>query len=189
MQNTIQPFVNLANANIAVFTRFAQSPEVAELTQDAVQKTLAVTQDSLSKVARTTAFTEYSRTLLENYARFVQEYTANLYSIAAQSQAFLSNQVEQGTRRLGQLSDLAGRATARNANLLKASTEQGANVMRNLAESGAEAVKHAADNAVEEVERFQKTAADRSADAVKQASDSIAHSAKGAVDPYRSLKK
>jgi hypothetical protein len=189
MQNTIQPFVNLANANIAVFTRFAQSPEVAELTQDAIQKTLAVTQDSLSKVSRTNAFTEYSRTLVENYARFVQEYTANLYSVAAQSQAFLSNQVEQGTRRLGQWSDLAGQATARSANLLKASTEQGANVMRNLAESGAEAVKQTADNAVEEVERFQKTAADRSADAVKQASASIAHAAKGAVDPYRSLKK
>lgn len=193
MQTTIQPFVNLANANIAVFTRFAKSPEVAELTQDATQQVLALTHDSLNKVSGTKAFAEWTRALVDNYARFTEEYTKTLYGMAARSQAFLSSQVEQGARRLGQLSDVADKVTERSTGLLKSSTEQGANAVRNLADRGAEAVKQtadkaergaksAADDAADDIERVQKTVADRGTDAVKQATDDVARATKGAVD-------
>lgn len=136
MYNTIQPFMNLATANIAVFSRFARSPEVAELAQETTTQVVTLTQENLRKMSRTKAFTEWTQALVDNYARFIHASTQSLYGMAAQGQAFLSSQVEQGARRLGQLS---GSGT----DLLRSSTEQSGTVVRNLADRGAATVKHA----------------------------------------------
>jgi hypothetical protein len=137
MYNAIEPFVDLTNANIAVFSRFAKSPEAAELAQEATNQVVTLTQENLKKMSRTKAFTQCAEALAENYARFIDAYMQSLYGMAAQGQAFLSGQVEQGARRLGQLSDSG-------ADLLMRSTEQSAMAGHNMSERGAATVKHAA---------------------------------------------
>jgi hypothetical protein len=136
MYNTIEPFVNLANANIAVFSRFARSPEVAELAQETTNQVVALSQENLRKISRTKAFTEWMDALVNNYARFIQANTQSLYGMAAQGEAFLSGQVEQGARRFGKLSESG-------TDLLMSSTEQSGRAMRNLADRGAATVKQA----------------------------------------------
>jgi hypothetical protein len=126
----------LANANIAVFSRFANSPEVAELAQEATSQVVALSQENLRKMSRTKAFTEWMEALVNNYGRFIQANTQSLYAMAAQGQAVLSSQVEQGARRLGKLSESG-------TDLLMSSTEQSGTVARNLANRGAATVKQA----------------------------------------------
>ena len=135
MYNTIQPFVNLAAANIAVFSRFAKSPEVAELAQETTVQVVTLTQENLKKMSRTKAFAEWMEALVNNYARFIQANTQSLYGGVAQGQAFLSSQVEQGARRVRQLSESG-------TDLQMPSTEQSGTVVRNLADRGAARVKH-----------------------------------------------
>jgi hypothetical protein len=136
MYNAIQPFVNLAYANIAVFSRFAKSPEVTGLAQETTTQVVTLTQENLRRISRTKAFTEWTEALVDNYARFIHASTQSLYGMAAQGQAFLSSQVEQGARHLGQLSESG-------TDLLRASTEQSGTVVRNLADRGAATVKQA----------------------------------------------
>jgi hypothetical protein len=87
-------------------------------------------------MSRTKAFTEWMEALVNNYGRFVQANTQSLYAIASQGQAVLSSQVEQGPRRLGQLSESG-------TDLLMSSTEQSGTVARNVANRGAATVKQA----------------------------------------------
>ena len=136
MYNTVEPFVSLANANIAVFSRFAKSPEVARLAQETTKEVVTLTQEKLTKLARTDAFAEWTEALVDNYARFIQAYTQSLYGMAAQGQAFLSTQVEQGARRLEQLSQSG-------TNLLTSSTEQTGEVVRKMANRGVATIEHA----------------------------------------------
>jgi len=131
MYNTIQPFVELANANIAVFSRFAKSPEVTRLAQETTKEVVTLSQEKLTKLATTNAFTEWTEALVDNYARFIQGYTQSLYGMAAQGQALLSSQVEQAARRVGQLSE-------KGTDLLMSSTER---AVRNVADRGAATVK------------------------------------------------
>ena len=135
----IQPFVVLANANIAVFNRFVKSPEVAKLAQEATTQVVTLTQENLRKMSTTNAFKEYTQALVDNYARFIQTYTQSLYAMAAQGQALLSSQVEQAARRVGQLSE-------RGTELVMSSTEESEKVMRNLADRGAATVKQTTAN-------------------------------------------
>jgi hypothetical protein len=137
MYNAIEPFVNLANANIAVFSRFAKSPEASELAQEATNQVVTLTQENLKKMSRTKAFTQWTEALADNYARFIQAYMQSLYGMATQGQAFLSGQVEQGARRLGQLSESG-------ADLLMSATEQSGTAMHNMADRGAATVKQPA---------------------------------------------
>ena len=139
MYNAIQPFVVLANANIAVFNRFVKSPEVAKQAQEATTQMVALSQENLRKMSRTNAFTEWPQAVLDNYARFIQAYTQSLYAMAAQGQALLSRQVEQGARRAGQLSESG-------TDLLTSSTGQSGRVPRNLADRGAATVKQTTAN-------------------------------------------
>ena len=131
MYNAIQLFMTLANANIAVFNRFVRSPLVAELAQQATNQVVTLSQENLRKIFRTTAFTEWTQALVNNYARFIQGYTQSLYGMAAQGQALLSSQVEQAARRVGQLSE-------KGTDLLMSSTER---AVRNVADRGAATVK------------------------------------------------
>jgi len=136
MYNAIEPIVSFANANVAIFSRFAKSPEVARLAQETAKEVVTLSQEKLTKLARTNAFTEWTEALVDNYARFIQAYAESLYGMAAQGQAFLSTQVEQSARRLERL-------TQSGTDLLTSSTEQSGEMVRNLAERGAATIEHA----------------------------------------------
>ena len=173
MYHTIQPFVTLANANIAVFSRFVRSPEVAELAQEATNQVVTLSQENLRKMSPTNAFTEWTQALVNNYARFIQAYTQSLYGMAAQGRAFLSSQVEQGARRVGQLSETG-------TNLLMSSTEQSGTVVRNLADGGAAKVKQATADFTRAPKRAVSKAASKQHRRSKQATAGFTRARKGA---------
>jgi hypothetical protein len=107
MQNITQPFVKLSTANAELITRFAQSPEMAELANISAQKYFELAQKSFGNAAASDAQTDLVRRLTENYATFAQEYSASLMGIAADAQSVVSKQAKDASERIAQ----AGQAT------------------------------------------------------------------------------
>jgi hypothetical protein len=133
-----------------------------------------VSQENLRKIFRTNAFTEWTQALVNNYARFIQAYTQSLYGMAAaQGQAFLSRQVEQGARRVGQLSETG-------TNLLMSSSEQSGKVARNLADGGAAKVNQATADFTRAPKRAVSKAASKQHRRSKQATAGFNRARKGA---------
>jgi hypothetical protein len=108
--NAMRPFIDLTNANIESFLRFARSPEVSEVAKVGVEKYLEFANDSFTRLAGSSAFAEWSRAVLNNYSHFATQYVESLSSIAAQTQELMSRQAEQGTRSLQQISEASSRA-------------------------------------------------------------------------------
>jgi division protein CdvB (Snf7/Vps24/ESCRT-III family) len=110
MYNLLQPVVDLTKANIETFSRFANSREVTELAKDSVKKSLELVQDNMAKIAGSDAFASCLQTAIDNYVRFANEYTKNVYGIVTQGQEFVTRQVEEGNKRFAQVADISGRA-------------------------------------------------------------------------------
>jgi hypothetical protein len=110
MYNLLQPVVDLAKANIETFSRFATSREVTELAKDSATKHSEHVQDNMAKIAGSDAFATCLRTTIDNYVRFANEYTKNLYGIVSQGQEFVTRQVKEGNKRFAQVADISGRA-------------------------------------------------------------------------------
>jgi hypothetical protein len=71
---------------------------------------LELVQDNTAKIAGSDAFATCLRTTIDNYVRFADEYTKEVYGIVAQGQEFVTRQVEEGNRRFAQVADISGRA-------------------------------------------------------------------------------
>ena len=119
MYNPYQPFINLMNANLSLFSGFANSSEITRLVRDSVNRTMNISRDSLTKVAQTQAFDELTRGLADNVTRFTQEHVNGISQSMAQTQHVLSRQAERGTR---QLERLTGRADEVAGQLVDATT-------------------------------------------------------------------
>jgi hypothetical protein len=109
MYNILKPVVDLTNANIETLSRFANSREVTELAKDSASKYLGLVQDNMAQVAGSDAFATCLQTTIDNYVRFANDYTKNVYGIVAQGQDFVTRQVEEGNKRLAQVADISGR--------------------------------------------------------------------------------
>ena len=96
MYNAFGPFVNLTNANLALFQRFANSPDITRLMQSTVSRVFTLSQESLSKASQTNAFNEWTQGLAGNFARFTQEYVNGFAQSMARTQQLVSQQVEKG---------------------------------------------------------------------------------------------
>jgi len=94
MQNVTQPFVNLANANSVLISRFVQSTEMVELAKSSAQKYFELAQKSFGHTAASNAYTDLVRRLTENYSNFAHEYSQSLMGIAAQGQSLIKEQVK-----------------------------------------------------------------------------------------------
>jgi len=110
MLNPIQPFLNLTNANIETFARFAKSREISDVTKAGVDTYIEFVNDSLTRVVQSDAFAEWTRGTVNNYSSFIKQYTQSVFAIVAQSQEFMSHQAEEGTRSLQQISEATSRA-------------------------------------------------------------------------------
>jgi hypothetical protein len=127
MYNVVQPFVNLTNANIETFSRFANSREINDLAKSSASKYWDVVQENLSKVAESDAFAQWTRAMIDNYVRFANEYAKNMYSIVSQGQEFVSQQVEEGSKRFQRIADITGRTVEAGADALKSATDEVSN--------------------------------------------------------------
>jgi hypothetical protein len=124
MYNLIQPLVQLTNANIETLSRFANSREIIDLVKESARKHLELVQDNTAKIAGSDAFSTCLRTTIDNYVRFANEYTKNVYGIVAQSQEFVTQQVEEGNRRFAQIVDISGRAVHAGTESVKSAAEE-----------------------------------------------------------------
>ena len=94
MNDLTQPFVKLSTANAELMTRFAQSPEVAELVNANAQKYLDLAQKAFGGAAASSAHADLVRSLAENYATFARENAENLMGLFAGGQAAVAQQAK-----------------------------------------------------------------------------------------------
>jgi hypothetical protein len=127
MYNVLQPVVDLTNANIETLSRFANSREVTELAKDSASKYLGLVQDNMAKIAGSDAFATCLQTTIDNYVRFANEYTKNVYGIVAQGQEFVTRQVEEGNKRLAQVADISGRTVQGGTESVKSAGKEALN--------------------------------------------------------------
>ncbi|MDM0114999.1 hypothetical protein QTI66_22815 [Variovorax sp. J22R133] len=102
MNDLTQPFVKLSTANAELMTRFAQSPEVAELVNTNAQKYLELAQKAFGGAAASSAHADLVRSLAENYATFAREHAENLMGIFAGGQAAVAQQVQAASERMAE---------------------------------------------------------------------------------------
>ena len=124
MYNLLQPVVDLTKANIETFARFANSREVTELAKDSAIKHLEFVQENMAKIAGSDAFATCLRATIDNYVRFANEYTKNVYGVVAQGQEFVTKQVEEGNRRFADVADISGRGVKAGAESVKSAGEE-----------------------------------------------------------------
>lgn len=136
MQNLVQPFFNWSNANLEIFSRFAKSPEIAKVTKNGLEKYLELVQETVGRIGGSDALVEWNRAAVDNYARFVNDYTQSVYGMVSQSQDFISRQVQQGAHRLELISEATDRAV-----------DAGADAVRKTGQAGEELANEAADTA------------------------------------------
>jgi hypothetical protein len=127
MYNILKPVVDLTNANIETLSRFANSREVTELAKDSASKYLGLVQDNMAKVAGSDAFATCLQTTIDNYVRFANDYTKNVYGIVAQGQEFVTRQVEEGNKRLAQVADISGRVVQGGTESVKSAGKEAVN--------------------------------------------------------------
>jgi hypothetical protein len=127
MYNLLQPLAQLTNANTEALSRFANSREIIDLVKESASKHLELVQAGTAKIAGSDAFATCLQTTIDNYVRFANEYTKNVYGIVAQSQEFVAQQVEEGNRRLAQIVDISGRAVQAGTESVKSVGEKAAN--------------------------------------------------------------
>jgi phosphatidylserine/phosphatidylglycerophosphate/cardiolipin synthase-like enzyme len=121
MQNITQPFINLATANAALITRFAQSPEMAELAKTSAQKYFELAQKSFGHAAASNAYADLVRRLTENYSTFTHEYSQSLMGIAAKGQSVMAEHIEAASNRLTKTGKTAVAAVAKASDKAKRS--------------------------------------------------------------------
>jgi hypothetical protein len=124
MYNLLQPVVDLTKANVETFSCFANSRDVTELAKDSVIKHSEHVQDNMAKIAGSEAFATYLRTTIDNYVRFSDEYTKQMYGIVSQGQEFVTRQVEEGNRRFAEVADISGRAAQAANESMKSAGEE-----------------------------------------------------------------
>jgi hypothetical protein len=116
MQNITQPFINLTAANAALITRFAQSPEMAELAKTSAQKYFELAQRTFGHAAASDAYADLVRRLTENYSTFAREYSQGLMGMAAEGQSRVAQHIKATSERVAQAGQASVAAGAKASN-------------------------------------------------------------------------
>ena len=113
MNNLTQPLVKLSVANAELITRFAQSPEMAELATTSAQKYFELAQKSFGHVPASAAQADLVRRLSENYATFAKEYSESLVGAATEAQGQLAQHVKAATEQVSKATEASVAAVAK----------------------------------------------------------------------------
>jgi hypothetical protein len=84
--NPMQPFINLVQANMALLSKYAMSPESMSKAMAQLQAAMTQGPGALMVQPSATAFAELAQGMLENYTRFMSELAQSGMSAFAQSQ-------------------------------------------------------------------------------------------------------
>jgi hypothetical protein len=109
MYNVFAPYVNLMNANIKALSRYVNAQQVTQLAKDSAGESRKIVQESISMIADSNAYSELTKAIIDNYARFTNEWLQNTFGIVSQGQQFMNRQVEEGQRRLSVAAELSRR--------------------------------------------------------------------------------
>ena len=93
----IQPFVKLAQSNMALWSQFSLSPEAMSEATRGMKSFWEQSQTSTANLARSQAFTALMQGMVKNYTDFVSELTQSTYSMMSQGQATLLQQTQDAT--------------------------------------------------------------------------------------------
>ena len=98
--NPMQPFINLVQANMALLSKYAMSPDSMFNAMAQLQAAMTQGPGALSAPQSANAFAELAQGMMENYTRFLSELTQSGMSVLAQGQDAVSRAVsESGGRR------------------------------------------------------------------------------------------
>jgi hypothetical protein len=97
MQTAIQPLVKLTQANMALLTHFATSPEVVSISQSGTQDLLQQWQKSAGSLMQSNAFAQLGQGLMKNYSEFFAEMGQNAMSAMAQGQSEMTRRAQEAT--------------------------------------------------------------------------------------------
>jgi hypothetical protein len=109
MYNFFAPYANLMNANIKAFSRYVNARQVTQLAKDSAGESTKIVQESISMIADSNAYAELTKAIIDNYARFTNEWLQNTFGLGSQGQLFWNRQVEEGQRRLSVAAALSRR--------------------------------------------------------------------------------
>jgi hypothetical protein len=81
----------------------------------------------MAKVTKSDAFVTCLQTTINNYVRFANDYTKNVYGIVSQGQEFVTRQVEEGNKRFAHVADLSGHAIQAGTESVKSAGKEALN--------------------------------------------------------------
>jgi hypothetical protein len=81
----------------------------------------------MAKVTGSDAFASCLQTTIDNYVRFANEYTKNVYGIVSQGKEFVTRQVEEGNKRFAEVANISGRAVKAGTESVKSAGEEVSN--------------------------------------------------------------
>jgi hypothetical protein len=90
----LQPFVNLAQANMAALTKFSTSPEISTFAFAQAQRFLEQGPAAAAQSLQTGAFSELAQGLVQNWQRFAGEVMQAQLDWIGQSQAGFMQQAQ-----------------------------------------------------------------------------------------------
>ena len=97
MQAQTQPFVNLAQANMELISRFSTSPEVtSQASADASQLFQQASQSTM-KLMQSSAFTHLMQGMLKNYTEFLTDLGQRSMAMLSQGQSAMNQQIKQAS--------------------------------------------------------------------------------------------
>src|SRR3954454_9442052 len=86
ISNPMQPFINLVQANLALLSKYAMSPDAMSKAMAQVQAAMTQGPGPLSVPQSATAFAELAQGMMENYTRFMSELAQSGMSALTQGQ-------------------------------------------------------------------------------------------------------
>jgi len=96
MTNPLQPFMNLMQANLALLSKYATSPDA--MTQAMSQVQAAMTTGPDTAVAKTpVALTELAQGMMQNFTRFMTELMQTGMATFAQGHEVMTQQLQEVT--------------------------------------------------------------------------------------------
>lgn len=105
----MQPFVKLAQSNMELWSKFAQSPEVMSEATRNMKSFFEQAQSSATSLARSQSFAALMQGMVKNYTDFVSDLSQSTYVMMSQSQTTFLNQAQEATDNVIDATDARGR--------------------------------------------------------------------------------
>lgn len=97
VQIQAQPFIKLAQANMALITRFSTSPEVTSQSMAIASQLFQQASESAMKLMKSGAFAHLMQGMQKNYVEFLTEFSQSGTELVKQGQATMSREAQKAT--------------------------------------------------------------------------------------------